>query len=169
MDIVLNPKWQTDIPGEFEVLPGGRIDFEGVTGVVTLPKDYLEFMKFSDSLVTRDRDAWYIARYADGVVILELEWLSEMENVISDTNYWATTYVDNSGPLIPSGFIVIGANESGFKVLLGVDQDSTDFGKVFAWKQSYDSWMEGKNTNGLGLAGNSFTEFMNSLSPRDAL
>ncbi|MEJ6405057.1 SMI1/KNR4 family protein [Yoonia sp. 2307UL14-13] len=169
MEIRINPKWQTDIPGEFHVLPGGKIDFKKEAGIVTLPKDYLEFMLFSDGLGTRQRDGWFISQFTEGPVILPLEYLSEMENVIRGTNFRMATFIDRSGPAIPPGFIVIGATENDFKVLLGVDENNADFGKVYAWPDSMDAWMQGNNTKGLGLAGNTFTEFMNSLSARDEL
>ena len=169
MSIVFNPKWQRRDPGEFEVLPGNQVEMGPDVGIVTLPEDYVGFMRLSDGLGTRDRDGWFTARFADGTVILALEYLSEFEFLIDETEWNYATFTDRPGALIPKGFVVIGRTENMFDVLLGSDPKSNDFGKVFVWEARKSPWMEGTNTRGLGLVAETFTDFMNGLSARHEL
>ena len=162
MTININPKWQLDIPGEFTISKDGRVQFREPLGAVLLPRDYLDFMKMSDGAVLRYRDAWFIARFPQGIKIVEIDYLSEMENVIGHS------YVARMS--MPNGFISIGASElEEMDILIGVEEGSCDYGKIYAWKSSVDPWMEGNNTIGLGFVADSFTEFMNNLTARENL
>ncbi|KGJ01597.1 hypothetical protein SAMN04487972_1632 [Paracoccus halophilus] len=74
--------------------------------------------------------------------------------------------------MVPDGFINIGHAEpgpDGIYVLLNVDANSQDYGKVYAWINANDPWMIGDNTRGLGFVADSFTEFMNNLTDRKNL
>ena len=162
MNIKINPKWQLDIPGEFEVSNDGRVQFRPPLGAIRLPSDYLEFMKMSDGAALRYRDAWFIAHFPQGLKIIEIDYLSEMENVIRRTDFIRH--------YIPEGFIKIGGCElEDMDVLIGIQESSKDFGKVYVWKSCLEPWMEGNNTIGLGYVADSFNEFMNSLTARENL
>lgn len=170
MAIRINPKWQLDIPGEFPVLPDNRVAFGGVLGDVTLPKDYLDFMRLSDGAALRYRDAWFLARFAKGTVMAEIDYLAEMDNVIHRSNRLNTVFAGQVLPMLPPGHITIGGcEEAMLEVLLNVHPGHPDFGKVYVWRQSQDGWMSGDNLQGLGFVADSFSDFMNALTARETL
>lgn len=167
MNIKINPKWQLNPPATITHAGENKVDFKGSLGLVLLPKDYLKFMKISDGAVLRNRDAWFMANFSNHNMTLEIDYLSEIENVIFSASM---VYNVNYASPLPAKFIVLGFCEKDeMNVLLCAEENSSDYGKIFAWRQSYDPWMKGNNTQGLGFIANNFTEFMNNLRAKENL
>ena len=176
MSVTINPVWDLNDPGHVPVNPDGTVTFKGPVGDVALPGDYVELLQKTDGLGTKDKQAWFVAHFAKGAVILELEWLGELANAMSVTwGYFDA--LDHDLPLVPEGYIFIGrafphyedATKGDFDVLLCCLPDHHDRGKVFAWPRSADPWMEGDNRHGLGFVADSFSDFMNTLAAREDL
>jgi hypothetical protein len=100
-----------------------------------------------------------------------------LENIIIDTSRIGFEYLpclrrkNSTRPLVLhcEGSETREGVLNNFDVLLGADPKSPDFGKVFVWEERKSPWMEGTNTRGLGLAGETFTDFINGLSARHEL
>ena len=176
MAVRINPAWDLNDPGKINVNADGTVTFKGPVGDVLLPNAYTELLLASDGLGTKDTNAWFVALFPAGAVILELEWLGGLSNAMSVTWGYADA-LDHDLPLLPEGYIFIGraaphfedATKGEFDVLLCCLPDHQDYGKVFVWPRSPDPWMEGENTHGLGLVADTFSNFMNNLSPRAEL
>ncbi len=170
MSIIINPKWQLEVPGEFAVTSDGKIDYGGDLGLVAVPKDYVEFMQSSDGAVLRNRDAWFIATFPAGPVVAEVDSILEIENAIFSSKTRNKTFAEETGPNLPPTYICIGACEVvRMDVLICVVEGSADYGKIYVWHNSNDAWMEGGNTKGLGYVADNFTDFMNNLTARENL
>lgn len=170
-DINWNPAWQLNPPAKIAFKSDRKVTFEGPVGDVLLPKDYIDFLLVSDGAALRDRGSWFLARFADGTLLAEIEWLGGIDNAMGGT--WNLyIYPEPERNMVPEGFINIGYAEpgpDGIYVLLNVDTRNQDYGKVYAWIKANDPWMIGDNTRGLGFVANSFTEFMNNLTDRKNL
>ena len=171
-DITWNPKWQLKAPAAFDFNPDGSVTFKGPVGDVFLPADYVAFMQVSDGAALRDKGAWFIARFDDGVMLLQIEWLGDMRSVMLGT--WEFyEHPDPATHILPQLFVNIGyadpAHPDGAEVVMNVVKGDPDYGKVYAWVKANDPWMTGDNTRGLGHVADSFTAFMNGLTDRENL
>lgn len=178
MEVKLRSQWELNDPARILFNSDGSVKFKGPVGDLFLPDDYLALLKITDGLGIDydDEDAWFVARFPNGPVILNAYGVKNLRGLMLST--WR--YFDNEDhgrPLVPDGFISIGTAapapsdiaKGEFDVLLCCLRGHGDYGKVYAWPQSEDPWMEGENTSGLGFVANSFTEFMNNLTDRKNL
>ncbi|MBK4218243.1 SMI1/KNR4 family protein [Paracoccus caeni] len=165
-----NPAWQLDPPAQIDINPDGTVTFEGPVGNVLLPKEYLDFLLISDGAALRDRGSWFLARFQNGLLVGEIEWLGGIDTVMG-TTWNLYVYPDPEKNKVPDGFINVGfaPGQEDMDILLNVNRSSSDFGKVYAWINADDPWMIGDNTRGLGFVANSFNEFMNNLTDRKNL
>ena len=168
MTIKINPKWQLDEPADVPLDQDGRFALLHGLSPIRLPDDYLAFLRISEGAALRDKDAHFLARFKDGIRILEIEWLGDLVTLeIGTSNYLLDNRQDR---LVPEGFAKIGFAEPGpYDVVLNVREGDADRGKVYVWLQALDPWMTGDNTLGLGWVADSFTEFMNGLTARENL
>lgn len=172
-ELVWNPKWQLNAPGTFKFNADGSVTFRGpVVGDVFLPDDYVAFMQKSAGAALRDRGSWFMARFDEGVVLLQIEWLGDVRSLMLGT--WA--FYETPEPethKLPQKYVSIGyadpVNPNGADVVMNVVKDDPDFGKIYVWVKANDPWMTGDNTRGLGFVANSFTEFMNGLTEQEDL
>ncbi len=178
MELKIRPEWNLDDPASIDINTDGSVTFKGPVGDVFVPDEFLSFLRVSNGLGIDydDPNAWFLAYFPNGPVILNAYGVNNVRSIMLGT--WG--YFDNEDhgrPLLPEGYIQLGRAAPGqtdgtkgeFDVLLCCLVEHHDYGKVFAWPQSHDPWMEGENTIGLGFVANSFTEFMNNLTARENL
>ncbi len=109
MSIKMNPAWNTHDPAKINFNGDGSLKFSGPVGDVFLPDDYLALLKIADGLRIDydDKDAWFVARFPNGPVILNAYGVKNLRGLMLST--WR--YFDNEDhgrPLVPDGFISIG-------------------------------------------------------------
>ena len=172
-EIIWNPKWQLNPPTQFDFNSDGSVTFEGPVGSIFLPDDYIGFMQVSGGAALRDKGSWFIARFdGDGVALMQIEWLGSLDTVMFGTWRLYETPEPETHRL-PQKYVTIGfadpANPDGADVVMNVNRDDPDYGKVYVWITANDPWMTGDNTKGLGYVADSFTDFMNGLTDRENL
>lgn len=176
--LIWNPLWQLSDAEHFDINSDRSVTFKGNVGNIFLPEEYLSFMQKTGGAGLLDRGAWFVAKYPDEEITCEIEWLGKMSTVFFGT--W-DFYTDSETFHLPEQFVSIGYAEvrqhcsekykanHGCNVVIQVDRNSPDYGKVYLWikpSQSFenvDTWMKGNNTLGLGYIAGSFNDFMNDF------
>ena len=176
--LIWNPLWQLSVPDPFDLNANGSTTFKGAVGDVFLPEDYLSFMQIAGGAALRDRGSWFIAKFLDERLTCEIEWLGNTSSVMFST--W-DFYTEPERDLLPQQFVSIGYAEvrqpcsekfeanHGCNVVIQVDRNSLDYGKVYLWIkpsksfENIDTWMKGNNNIGLGYIAESFNDFMNDF------
>ncbi|WP_308917472.1 SMI1/KNR4 family protein [Jannaschia sp. LMIT008] len=167
-----NPDWQLSEPSEFDFNPDGSITLRDPLNDVFLTRDYIEFMQRSNGAGLRDTGSWFMARFDEGVVLLQVEWLGNTRNLdLTTRSYYR--HLDPDTHLLPLKHVFIGfadpVNPEGADIVMNVQKGDPDYGKIYAWIRANDPWMTGDNTHGLGHVADSFTGFMNGLTERENL
>ncbi len=167
--IIWRKEWQLYPPGVIPFNADGSVPFGDPLGGLFLPADYLGFMQRSEGAALRDRGSWFLARFQDGTLPCEIEWLGDMRNLRLGT---ISCYrdPDMAQHCLPPTYVYIGYAEPGpYDVVMNALRGDPDYGKVYVWHHAHDPWMTGSNTRGLGLVADSFTAFMNGLASKDKL
>jgi hypothetical protein len=168
-EIIWRPEWQLDPPADITFNADGSVPFGEPIGDLHLPPDYLGFMQRSEGAALRDRGSWFLARFHDGTLMCEIEWLGDMRNLrLGTRSYYRDPEMAQN--YLPPTYVNIGFAEPGpMDVVMNVAVGGPDYGKVYVWFPSRDPWMTGSNTRGLGYVAGSFADFMNGLAPKENL
>ncbi len=167
MELKVRDTWRFEPPEPIPFNADGSVSFGGRVGDVVLPEDYVALMARRGPVTFEGEDNACIAVYEDSNDVVVVEYLLDLSSVsLQSRMLYESAFHDSV--LVPPGFIVIASGEIE-DIVMNVDPNGPDFGRVYARERAQDPWGEGDNTRGLGLIADSFTEFMNELTQEDAL
>jgi len=167
-EIIWNDRWQLSEPADIASNDDGSFTIKDPVGPVFLPDEYVAFMRKSEGAALRDKDAWFLGNFREGVVHFEMQWLGTMRNLrLGTRRYYQDDPAESS---LPETYAFIGSAEPGSSdVIMNVAKNDPDYGKIYVWTPAKDPWMVGDNTRGTGWVADSFVDFMNNLAPKEAL
>ena len=150
-----------------------NFDFGPALGTATFPDEFAEYYaSFSDALVDYDDNRLYFHHPLGGDGIAMFDGLDSPYGIRSQNGIIAESiYAPKGSVILPRGYYVIGSaySEDEMRLLVNLDRDGPDYGKIYVWYLAHDPLGTGDNTRGVGQVAGSLKDFIEGLVSEEEL
>ena len=135
----------------------------------SFPASFVE--AYLNQFSEEDDEEFFTAKYPSGEKKLMLDGIFDPAHIHSQNAIVAeSSYAPPGSQILPTShyaFADAWDDQSQHLLLVNLDQNHADYGKIYAWHLAHDPLGTGDNTNGVGYVANDLREFLDNLSAED--